>query len=467
MSKIKTYLKNLYKAFVEEFSSVKLAITLFIFLAITTLIGTVLPEEPMVGTAEMVKKYGLEKYRLLKSLGLTDVFHSWWYLALLTALGINLIVASFKRVFPKWRIAFAWPVEITEEANIKKLPINCELSLNNGFGINTLEKKLKQNKYKTKINNNNLVAVKGGWHRLGASVTHVGILTLLIGCAISTLTGFNGMAQVGESEGFYLTDLGDKSVQIRSIEPENWLTPISKMPLWLGRIPRYLVKVNKTWRVDYESGQPKQWYSDLSVLDQKKKELFRKTIHVNEPLEFMGLDIYQSNWGKFSQISFNNEPITLPLENFRGEDVVILPLGKDVGLKLVPRISSSVNRNSSDDTRYTIHDILELYSISSDGSKQKYLGKVEKDKKLQLGPMSIGYFGTQTLTGLQFKSNPGSVLIYPGLFFIILGVFIAFGSRKQIWALVSETNNKIVIGGNADRAKGKFFQEFEELISKL
>ena len=174
---------------------------------------------------------------------------------------------------------------------------------------------------------------------------------------------------------------------------------------------------------------------------------------MNEPLEFMGLDIYQSNWGRFSQISFNCEPVTLPLENFRGEDVIILPLGEDVGLKL------KIKANSQ--------DILELYSIASDGSKQKYLGEVEKGKKLQLGPMNIGYFGTQTLTGLQFKSNPGGVLIYPGLFFIILGVLIAFGSRKQIWATVNENDNKIVIGGNSDRAKGKFFQEFEELVSKL
>ena len=261
------------------------------------------------------------------------------------------------------------------------------------------------------------------------------------------------MAQVAEDEGFYITDLGDKSIQIRSTEPDNWLAPISKMPIWLGRIPPYLVRVNKTWREDYKSGQPKQWYSDLSVFDQNKKELARKTIHVNEPLEFMGLDIYQSNWGKFSQISFNNEPITLPLENFRGEDVVIVPLGEDVGLKL------KVIQNDSTE------DILELYSISNDGVKQKYLGKVEKNKKLQLGPMNIGYFGTQTLTGLQFKSNPGSILIYPGLFFIILGVLIAFGSRKQIWAAINESNNKIVIGGNSDRAKRKFFQEFEEIIS--
>lgn len=447
---LKNYLRNFKSAFLEEFSSVKLAITLFVFLAATTLIGTVLPEEPMVGTSELIKKYGLEKYHLLKGFGLTDVFHSWWYLVLLTALGINLTVASFRRVFPKWRIAFAWPVEI-EEANIKNLPINCELSLNNGFGLSNLEKKLKEKNYKTKISGKTLLAVKGGWHRLGASVTHIGILTLLIGCAISTLTGFNGMAQVAENEGFYLTNPGDKSAQIRSSEPENWLAPISKMPLWLGKIPPYLIKVNKTWRVDYESGQPKQWYSDLSVFDQNKKELIRKTVHVNEPLEFMGLDIYQSNWGKFSQISFNGESVTLPLENLHGEDVIILPLGEGVGLKL----------------KVVENDILELYSVSVDSTRQKYLGKVEKGKKLQLGPLSIGYSGTQTLTGLQFKSNPGGILIYPGLFFMIFGVLIAFGSRKQIWAQINESNTKIIIGGNSDRAKGSFFQEFEKLISKL
>ncbi|MBI3591281.1 MAG: cytochrome c biogenesis protein ResB [Candidatus Melainabacteria bacterium] len=452
MISLKKYLKDFKAAFLEEFSSVKLAITLFIFLAITTLIGTVLPEEPMVGQAELIKKYGLQKYHLLKDLGLTDVFHSWWYLALLTTLGLNLIVASFRRVFPKCYLAFAWPVDLKEEG-IKKLPINCELELNESFNLKAVEQKLKNKNFRTKTENGKLLAVKGGWHRLGASVTHIGILTLLFGTAITTLTGFNGMAQVSENEGFYLADLGQNTNQVKSVEPENWLAPISKMPVWFGRVPPYLVKVNKTWRVDYESGQPKQWYSDLSVFDKKKTEVTRKTIHVNEPLEFMGLDIYQSNWGKFALLSFNNEPATVPLENFHGEEVIFLPISDDVGLKL-----KIVQPKS---------DVLELYSISRINEKQKYLGSIKKNNKLQLGPINIGYAGTQTLTGLQFKSNPGGILIYPGLFLIVSGVFIAFGSRKQIWAAINTTSNKIIMGGNSDRAKGKFFEEFENIISEL
>ena len=457
MKKIKEYLSRLKIAFLQEFSSVKLAITLFIFLAITTLIGTVLPEEPMVGSSELIKKYGLQKYHLFRSLGLTDVFHSWWYLALLTTLGINLIVASFRRVFPKCALAFKWPQELDKD-KIKKLPINCEIPNSNISDIKILESNLKKRNFKTKVKDKYLLAMKGNWHRIGASVTHVGILILLFGCAVSTLSGYNGMAQVSEKEGFYLADLGQNTTQVKSTEEGNWLAPISKMPIWFGRIPAYLIKVNKTWRIDYESGQPKQWYSDLSVFDQNKNELVRKTIHVNDPLEFMGLDIYQSNWGKFLKVSFNNEIASLPLEKFHGEEAVFLPLSNNLGLKL-----KVAQKQDS--------DILELYSVSVNNAvgkiKQKFLGLVNKDQKIQLGPINIGYFGTQTLTGLQFKSNPGGSLIYPGLFFIISGVFIAFGSKKQIWAHLCTDDNKIVIGGNSDRAKGKFFEEFEELITEL
>ena len=109
--------KNLKESFLDEFSSVRLAITLFIFLIITTLVGTILPQESMVGSSELINKYGPEKYKYFKSFGLTDVFHSWWYMALLTLLGINLIVCSIKRVFPTYRRAFSFP-KLLEEENI-------------------------------------------------------------------------------------------------------------------------------------------------------------------------------------------------------------------------------------------------------------------------------------------------------------------------------------------------------------
>ena len=140
-------------------------------------------------------------------------------------------------------------------------------------------------------------------------------------------------------------------------------------------------------------------------------------------------------------------------------------MSNDIALKL--KFTNHELQITNHEPRITNNDILELYSISKDNDKQKFLGGVKKNERLQLGPINIGYFGTQTLTGLQFKSNPGGILIYPGLFLIISGVLIAFGSRRQIWATINTTNNKIIIGGSSDRAKRKFFEEFEKLISDI
>jgi cytochrome c biogenesis protein len=454
------HLKSIKNFLIQEFSSLRLAITLFIFLAVSTLIGTILPEEPMVGRTKLLEQYGKENYLLLKGLGFTDVFHSWWYLALLTMFGVNLITASVRRVFPKWYLAFSLPVELKTES-IVKLPVSCNIDVN-GNGKTLLlhiEKKLKEKKFKTILSENMLRAVKGAWHRIGASVTHVGILTLLFGCAISVLTGFNGMAQVSENEGFYLADLGGRTDQIKSIETNNWIAPISKMPVWFGMIPPHLVKVNKTWRENYENGAPKQWHSDLSVFDENKTEVARKVIHVNDPLEFMGLDIYQSNWGKFLEATFNNQNVSLPVETINDNDTVLLPLSNDIGLKF--KILQDINNENKK------MDLVEVYSVSPRLEKEKLLGKINKGNMLQIGPINIGYYGTVTYTGLQFKSNPGYFLIYPGLFFIILGVFIAFGAKKQIWVQLVPESNKIIIGGKSDRAKGYFAREFEEIISEV
>ena len=455
MEKSKSYIKQTLDILLDEFSSVRLAITLFIFIAATTLIGTVLPEEPLLGTAELIKRYGENKYNFYKSLGLTDVFHSWWYLALLTALGINLIVGSFKKVFPRCTKAFTFPKPLTKE-QIKKLPINCEIDFTDKNILNKFESKLKKKKYTTRLHGENLLlAVKGSWHRLGASITHVGILTILLGGAISIVTGFNGVTQILENEGFYITDLGNRKEQIKSSEHGTYLVPISKMPVWFGKLPNYFIKVNKTWKENYKSGQPKQWYTNISVFDQNKKELIRKTIFVNNPLEFNGLDIYQSSWGKFINVSINNEFLKMPVENFGNEEIIILPITNEIGLKF--KLVKKLNKS-----------LLEIYSVLiKNPLKEKYLDKVFINQNIKLGPINIGFYGTEKMTGLQFKSNPGDFLIYPGLFFIICGVFIAFGSKKQIWAIQEKDTNKVIAGGNADRSKANFSKEFENLISEL
>ena len=62
---------------VEFFASIKLAMSLFIVLAITATISTVLQQGEQADV--YIKEYGEEAYRWFVRFGFTDVYHTWWF----------------------------------------------------------------------------------------------------------------------------------------------------------------------------------------------------------------------------------------------------------------------------------------------------------------------------------------------------------------------------------------------------
>src|SRR5690349_22908051 len=62
---------------VAFFASIKLAMFLFIVLAMTATIGTVIQQGERPET--YIKEYGEEAYRWFLRLGFTDVYHTWWF----------------------------------------------------------------------------------------------------------------------------------------------------------------------------------------------------------------------------------------------------------------------------------------------------------------------------------------------------------------------------------------------------
>ena len=78
----------------ELFASIKLAMFLFLMLAVTATIGTVIQqgERPDV----YIKEYGEEAYRWFLRLGFTDVYHTWWFTSLLALLCINSLTCFYK-----------------------------------------------------------------------------------------------------------------------------------------------------------------------------------------------------------------------------------------------------------------------------------------------------------------------------------------------------------------------------------
>src|SRR3972149_4461146 len=77
------------------FSSLKFTIFVLMTLAGTSIFGTVI-EQNLTG-GEYLSKYGERWAKAIIYTGLHDMYHSWWFTALLGALTLNIIVCTLER----------------------------------------------------------------------------------------------------------------------------------------------------------------------------------------------------------------------------------------------------------------------------------------------------------------------------------------------------------------------------------
>ena len=85
--------KGFFEIILSLFRSLKLTITLFILLAILSIIGTLIKQNAT--SAEYIQRYGVDLYNVLDFFNLFDMYHSWWFSAILLLLVINLVSSQF------------------------------------------------------------------------------------------------------------------------------------------------------------------------------------------------------------------------------------------------------------------------------------------------------------------------------------------------------------------------------------
>ncbi|MEA2014691.1 MAG: cytochrome c biogenesis protein ResB, partial [Thermodesulfobacteriota bacterium] len=85
-------LKRLYKLF----SSVRLTIFLFLILAVTSILGTIIQQGLSVERYKVLYSPGV--FSALKIFNIFDMYHSWWFTTLLILLSINIIVCIFNQI---------------------------------------------------------------------------------------------------------------------------------------------------------------------------------------------------------------------------------------------------------------------------------------------------------------------------------------------------------------------------------
>ena len=362
------------QSIVGRLASVRITITLLVLLAATVALGAWCPQEPQFGRQKVIEQFGETMAVSLSRFGVTDIFHSLWFLLLIGLLTLNMVACSTLRVFPRMRLLRNPRLFPTGE-EIRKLPLVHSFSYNGkpGSALALVEPMLREKGYRVSKQDHTLAAESGGLGRFAAVVTHTGLLLLLLGVTVTSWTGFSGFKAVRP---------GDR------LSFEN--SEHSK--LWMGSLPDWQIKVTGTSREDYPSGQAKQWYSHLMVIDRNGREMPGQTISVNHPFSFQGVDIYQSSWG-MSQIlvSFNGHRKQLDLTAMGNLYLALLPLDKDTLL-----FFSVDTRNQS----------LKIFARRREWEQPRLLGNITRGQAISLGAVKVRFEDAIPVTGLQYKSDP-------------------------------------------------------------
>ncbi|BAT71000.1 cytochrome c biogenesis protein [Thermosulfidibacter takaii ABI70S6] len=450
----------------DMFASIRTAIVLFFFIAATSIIGTIIKQQPTPEGYEKI--YGPTFTKIIKALELYDMYHSWWFQFLLILFAINLIVCSIERL-PRVLRFFKKETRIKPKSYVNDLPIKCK-SKAKKLSINetkeTIKKFFKEKGYPVKEEQQQgetayLFFEKGVINRVGVYITHFSILLILIGGLIGSIFGFTGyitLVEGGKSNNVVLRGGFSNKALPFQIECEKFEIQFYK---------------NKP-------DVPKDYISYLKVLENGKVTKQAK-VEVNHPLEYKGIYFYQSSYGVFSS---SGGVLTLKVRDKKsgvvkkvslkvGESKKIPDLG--VELRLLAFYPDFVITEEGPTTRSEeLRNPAALVEIKRpDNSTERswvfaFFPNVHEKKTNY--EVKFVKFQPIFYTVLQVSKDPGVWLVWIGCIFMILAILLTFfysHRRIFVWITPTAKGTEITVGFSANRNLEAFKRWADKICEEL
>lgn len=426
------------KELLPVLADLKLAIVLLLAIAVFSITGTVIEQGQSIAFyqanyPEHPALFGFLTWKVLLTAGLDHVYRTWWYLALLILFGASLTACTFTRQLPALRwFSRTWNF-YSQPRQFRKFALSAEFPKGDLDQLATL---LEQRKYKIFREGEKLYAHKGIVGRIGPIIVHAAMILVLVGGVVGAMTGFIAQEIAPSGSTFKIENITDAGIWAAPQFPKDWS-----------------VKVNRFW-IDYlPTGEIDQFYSDLSVLDKDGKEVDRKTIHVNEPMKYKGVTMYQADWSIAAiQVRLNNSPV---LQSPMAKLDAVGGRIWGTWLPLKPDMSDGVSLVAKD-----LQGLLLIYDM--DG---KLISTVRKGMAVEVKGVRLSIVDLIGSTGLQIKADPGIPIVYLGFGLLMLGVILSYVSHSQIWGL--EQEGAVYIGGRTNRAQVTFEREFLGILDAI
>jgi len=512
-------------------ASVKLAVINFAAIAGTSIVGTIIEQDATrEQNLDVLAKFvgdsmAPQAYDFFNALGFMDMYRSWWFIGLLMLFSVNLIICSIDRIPPAWRAAREKMKPLTDE-QFTSFPVKRQIIMdgtpeeNRGLITTAMRTAGFSKPGGVDVQDGyQLFSSKHGSARLGVYVVHISILIIMIGAVAGVLFGFKGHVSLVEGEstavaykrGGYastqeqqevantlLQSGGNVSVAVEQLARKYQRTPesILRRIRDIGIDPLGFVLKCDSSGVDFypQSFSPKEYWSDLSVLDSRGNPVVRKRIEVNDPLKRNGFTFYQSNHGVQGRALRQDTTGTTffgPYEPMDHPDFIfeVVPRGgvspmnvsakfeqpfEIPGSKATAVVKSYVPTwGGSQQQQYSMSNLVVELEVSDpeQGVYSYMVPQRSKQSPMRDGTrMTVKDIWGVEYTGLSVRRDPGVGLVYLGCMIMAIGLYMTFFmSHRRLWMQASSAGERttLKIAGTAHKHREAFEHRVEKAIGLL
>ncbi|MCX7920074.1 MAG: cytochrome c biogenesis protein ResB [bacterium] len=470
---------HIVSRFLHFWGSIKVTLSLFGLVIIASILGTLIPQKEFAQF--YIQHYGMPIYHLFRITGIIDVYGSWWFITVLTLLGLATTVCAYNRYMALQRSERASQEMIIPEhiVNNPNTAVRLESNLESSAIVTKLGMLLKTAGYHVKTRTDRertyLFGEKGLLNRWGNFLLHISIVIILLGAIIGRF-GFRFPLTVAEGE---------------------MVTVPMPVPLWLNSLRK---KVHSTlnqkvqlklylrkFEVEtYPNSQlPKEFRSYVTLYNNDQPEV-EAIIRVNHPLTYRGITFYQNSYGttatvkslilKLCDRQTNNEIKTVELEI--GQSVQIpehnmqIKLAKfypdfsfDLATKEAVSKSNQLNNPAALIEEYTDTKLVGTTWVFVRFPEFHYSGKTRFNYEITDANIALNSYSV-----LQVVKDPGVPLIYLGFSGLILGLMLTlFIDHRRVWILLQKTDSGSIIqlAGTSNRNTKQLRVELEKFANQI
>ncbi len=180
----------------KTLSNLRTGVVLLILVGVASALGTFILQRPATDPDKLARAYSPATLLWLDRLGLTDIFHAWWFMTLLGLVSLSIILVSIDRFPNAWRF-YARPYRKTDSHFRSAVQNKIELPITNAEdGLNAAERALKKSGWPVeRIADRNEPSLFSERHRfsvMAVYIVHASLLLIFAGAIIDGVFGFSG-----------------------------------------------------------------------------------------------------------------------------------------------------------------------------------------------------------------------------------------------------------------------------------